>query len=266
MIYLSKIIFLLILFFTYPLTAQVSDIRYSTSNEEIIISIDSDSIATYAMLAAGTEKKETVILLHGLPGNERNLDLAQELRKNGFNVIYFNYRGAWGSQGEFSYANCLQDVSEVIDFFNKPENSEKYKIKTDSYILFGHSLGGGIALISGALDNRVKKIAVYSPFHIGTASDESLHWAYEYSKSLFMLELNPKKFYNELLTNKNIYNVVNYSKELLQKPLLILDENERNKIWIEKLKNVEYVLMQTDHSFSDKRSELITKVISWINN
>ena len=252
MIYLSKIIFLFILFFTYPLTAQISDIKYSTSNEEIIISIDSDSIATYAMLAAGTEKKETVILLHGLPGNERNLDLAQELRKNGFNVIYFNYRGAWGSQGEFSYANCLQDVSEVIDFFSKPENSEKYKIKTDSYILFGHSLGGGIALISGALDNRVKKIAVYSPFHIGTASDESLHWAYEYSKSLFMLELNPEKFYNELLTNKNIYNVVNYNKELLQKPLLILDENERNKIWIEKLKNVEYVLMQTDHSFSDK--------------
>ena len=142
----------------------------------------------------------------------------------------------------------------------------KYKIKTDSYILFGHSLGGGIALISGALDNRVKKIAVYSPFHIGTASDESLYWAYEYSKSLFMLELNPEKFYNELLTNKNIYNVVNYNKELLQKPLLILDENERNKIWIEKLKNVEYVLMKTDHSFSDKRSELITKVINWLNN
>ena len=83
---------------------------------------------------------------------------------------------------------------------------------------------------------------------------------------LFMLELNPEKFYNELLTNKNIYNVVNYNKELLQKPLLILDENERNKIWIEKLKNVEYVLMQTDHSISDKRSELITKVINWLNN
>ena len=81
-----------------------------------------------------------------------------------------------------------------------------------------------------------------------------------------MLELEPEKFYNELLTNRNTYNVVNYNKELSQKPLLILDENERNKVWIEKLKNVEYVLMQTDHSFSDKRTELITKVISWINN
>ena len=63
------------------------------------------------MLAAGKDKKETVLLLHGLPGNERNLDLAQELRRNGRNVIYFNYRGAWGSQGEFMFSNCLLTLS-----------------------------------------------------------------------------------------------------------------------------------------------------------
>ena len=33
-----------------------------------------------------------------------------------------------------------------------------------------------------------------------------------------------------------------------------------------KLDNVEYLLMKTDHSFSDKRLELIEKVFEWINN
>jgi hypothetical protein len=46
------------------------------------------------MLAAVIEQKETVLLLHGLPKNERNLDLVQELRRNCRNVLYFNYRSA----------------------------------------------------------------------------------------------------------------------------------------------------------------------------
>jgi pimeloyl-ACP methyl ester carboxylesterase len=162
----TYIIFLLL--FGYNSNAQNSNKSYPATSEEITITIGNDSIAAFGMFAAGKEKKETILLLHGLPGNERNLDLAQELRRNGRNVIYFNYRGAWGSQGEFMYSNCIEDVKKVMDFFSTSENSDKYKIKADSYILFGHSLGGGIALLSGAKDKRVKKIAIYSPFNVNT--------------------------------------------------------------------------------------------------
>ncbi|WP_372642182.1 alpha/beta fold hydrolase [Ancylomarina sp.] len=146
------IIFIL---FGYSLYAQNSNIDYPATSKQITITIGKDSIAAFGMFAAGKEKKETVLLLHGIPGNEKNLDLAQELRRNGRNVIYFNYRGSWGSQGEFLYLNCIEDVKKVIDFFSSTENSEKYRTMTNSYILFGHSLGGGIALLSGAQDNRV---------------------------------------------------------------------------------------------------------------
>jgi len=257
------IIFLL---FSYILIAQNNKNNYPATSEEITITIGNDSIASFGMFAAGEEKKETVILLHGLPGNERNLDLAHELRRNGRNVVYFNYRGAWGSQGEFLYSNCIEDVKKVMDFFDTSENSKKYRIKSNSYILFGHSMGGGIALLSGAKEDRVKKIAIYSPAHIGTASHELLDWVYNYTKSLFMLNINPEKFHKELVDNKDSFNALNHRKELSQKDLLIFDENERNKEWIEKLDNVEYLLMKTDHSFSDKRLELIEKVTEWINN
>lgn len=257
---------IILLLFGYNLNTQNSNISYPATSEEITITIGNDSIAAFGMFAAGKEKKETVLLLHGLPGNERNLDLAQELRRDGRNVIFFNYRGAWGSQGEFMYSNCIEDVTKVIDYFSTTENSDKYRIKTDSYILFGHSLGGGIALLSGAKDKRVKKIAIYSPFNVNTASKETLEWAKNYVNGLFMLNVDSEKFIKELNDNQVSYNPLNFKNELSEKSLLILDENDRNKEWIEQIENVEYILMKTDHSFSDKRLELIEKVIEWINN
>ncbi len=260
---------IILLLFGYNLYAQNSDNSYPATSEEITITIGNDSIAAFGMFAAGKEKKETVIFLHGLPGNERNLDLAQELRRNGRNVIYFNYRGAWGSQGEFLYSNCLEDVKQVMDFFSTSENSEKYRIDSKSFILFGHSMGGGIALISGAKDARVRKIAVYSPWNAGNdqkPSDAQIEGFKKMLNSLFMLNIDSQNFIEDLIQNKYEYDILSHKKQLTNKKLLILDENERNKGWIEELDNTEYILMKTDHSFSDKRLELIEKVSKWINN
>jgi predicted alpha/beta-fold hydrolase len=43
-------------------------------------------------LAAGTSSHPTAIVLHGFPGFEQNLDLAQMLRSNGWNVLAMHYR------------------------------------------------------------------------------------------------------------------------------------------------------------------------------
>src|SRR4051812_26200803 len=56
-------------------------------------------------IADGPGPHPAVVLLHGFPGNERNLDLAQDIRRAGWDVLYFNYRGAWGSPGDFSFGN-----------------------------------------------------------------------------------------------------------------------------------------------------------------
>ena len=44
--------------------------------------------------ANGQGPHPTIVLLHGFPGNEKNLDLAQSLRRAGYNVLFFHYRGA----------------------------------------------------------------------------------------------------------------------------------------------------------------------------
>lgn len=262
------IIFLLL---NYNLNAQdTQNVEYPATSEEITITIGNDSIAAFAMLAAGKEKKETVILLHGLPGNERNLDLAQDLRRNGRNVIYFNYRGAWGSQGEFLFSNLTEDVKQVLDFFSTPENSEKYRVQTDSFILFGHSMGGGVALLSGVKDNRVNKVALYSPWNYGEEpkpSEEQFKEFYQYViKPAFMLNTEQESFTEDFNSNWESFDLKQYKNRLNTMKILILDENDRNKNWIEAIGNIDYQIMKTDHSFSDKRLELIEKVSKWLND
>ena len=61
-------------------------------------------------VAAGAGPHGTVVLLHGFPGNEKNLDLAQAFRRDGLNVLYFDYRGSWGSPGDFSFTHCMEDT------------------------------------------------------------------------------------------------------------------------------------------------------------
>ena len=65
-------------------------------------------------VAGGKGPHPTVILMHGLPGNERNLDLAQAIRRAGWDVLTFTYRGAWGSPGDFSIANSMEDTAAAL--------------------------------------------------------------------------------------------------------------------------------------------------------
>jgi predicted alpha/beta-fold hydrolase len=46
-------------------------------------------------LASGGRPHPTVVLLHGFPGNEKNLDLAYAMRRAGWNALIPHYRGAW---------------------------------------------------------------------------------------------------------------------------------------------------------------------------
>ena len=43
--------------------------------------------------AAGATPRPTAVLLHGLPGIEKHLDIAYRLRDLGWNCLYFHFRG-----------------------------------------------------------------------------------------------------------------------------------------------------------------------------
>ena len=121
-------------------------------------------------LAEGTGPHPVVLFLHGYPGNERNLDLAQAVRRAGYDAVFIDYRGNWGSGGTFSFANSLGDVDDVLAWIRSPEASAKYHFDTHRIAIFGHSFGGWLALMTGAHEQANVCVAAAAAWNVGWAA------------------------------------------------------------------------------------------------
>ena len=114
--------------------------------------------------AAGEGVHPTVLLLHGIPGCERNFDLAQSLRRAGFHVITFHYSGSWGSDGSYSLANDLEDTNTVLDFVLQ---DRKYGFDKQHIYAVGHSLGGFVCGQLSAHRHEIEGAVLLMPCDIG---------------------------------------------------------------------------------------------------
>jgi pimeloyl-ACP methyl ester carboxylesterase len=123
-------------------TDPVPDAEYPTSNKQLLVPSGGVGMNALFLLASGDGPKPTLILMHGLPGNERNFDLAQAVRRAGWNVLTFTYRGAWGSPGQFSIARAIEDANAAVDFLHQPDIAAKYHVDPKRIVLGGHSMGG----------------------------------------------------------------------------------------------------------------------------
>lgn len=141
------------------------------SMHEITVESGGAKLNAIIYQAQGNQSRPTVVFLHGYPGNERNLDLAQAVRRAGFNAVYFNYRGSWGSGGTFSWANAVEDASAVVRFLRSAEAKKRYYVDPDQVILVGHSVGGWVALMSAASDSKIACVASLAGYNLGRAGE-----------------------------------------------------------------------------------------------
>ncbi len=246
------------------------------SSIELFIPSNNDLLAGLIYRANGTEKHPTLLLLHGYPGNERNLDIAQVVRAHGWNVIYFDYRGSWGSQGKFTFKNCVEDVVNVVSFCNKYQDS--LKIDTSNIVLFGHSMGGWIALKAIQQLPSIKKAFILSAWDIHNQYKRQLTESeldgYNINADTvgkyFVLNGSLKDRFLPVIQRDEYFSLENNIARLKEKQIIMLDENDRNKNIAEAIKNLssiffEYKIWQTDHSFTNKRISLINKVLTFID-
>src|SRR5213075_2909546 len=106
------------------ITDPSRDARHPTANKQLLIPSHGSGMNALLFEASGKGPHPTVILMHGLPGNERNLDLAQAIRRVGWDVLAFTYRGAWGSPGDFSISNAMEDTRAALDFARSPDGAK----------------------------------------------------------------------------------------------------------------------------------------------
>ena len=140
---------------------------------EILLPSGGHELNAMLLNAAGGGLRPVAILLHGFPGNERNLDLAESLRAAGCHTLFFHYRGAWGSRGMFTFENVLEDAENAVAFFKNPVNAAKYGIDPDLIFLVGHSMGGFAAITAlAARDDFCGAVAI-APYDFAAARAQS---------------------------------------------------------------------------------------------
>ncbi len=224
--------------------------------------------------AGGEGPHPTILLLHGIPGCEQNLDLAQAFRRAGFHVMTFHYSGSWGSSGDYSLQNDLDDAETVLDFIL---NDTTYGFDKEKIYAAGHSLGGfvcgqitarrpeikGAALLMPCNVGRIGKIAQSDPENAKVLEDvlnDSVNWltgltegclykeAVEYEKE-YALEYRAAALSKKpLLCITGSLDICTPKKEHLQPVLDAMDALGGGNA-----KTLEY---PTDHFFSDYRLEI----------
>ena len=88
----------------------------------------------------GEETPPTILMLHGFPGHEQNRDLAQALRRAGFAVILFSYRGNWGSGGTYCLSHLGEDAAAALAYVRSQAGA--WGIDARRVFTVGHSMGG----------------------------------------------------------------------------------------------------------------------------
>jgi pimeloyl-ACP methyl ester carboxylesterase len=237
--------------------------------------------------AAGAGPHGTVVLLHGFPGNEKNLDLAQAIRRDGWNVLYFDYRGSWGTLGAFSFTHCMEDAAAALEFLRDPATAKKYRVDPTQLVLMGHSMGGMIALYTAAHDPKVLAVGVFSaadmagraqlpagaPAEAKAQAVKAIGAALADEGLAPLAGCTPEGLAAELMAHPE-WVLAADAAGLAAKPVLIVTSDDGGAEPAQKLaetleaagnQELKYVHVATDHSFSGKRIELQMTMLSGLD-
>lgn len=230
-----------------------------------------------AYVPAGAGPHPTVILCHGLPGNEKSLDLAQAIRRAGWTVIAFNYRGAWGSPGDYRFAQNLEDAKAVLAFARDPANAAKLRIDPKRLVVMGHSMGGWVTALTAAADKQLIGAAMISAANLGAfgkAPREQLAAGMKANGQEALAGTSPEMMADELIANAAAFDWTKDAPALAATNLFILSSDDglapgtdalaaaiRKDGGGAKLKTLH---VATDHSWSDARVRLQAEVLGWL--
>ncbi len=227
-------------------------------------------------VAAGIGPHPTLVLCHGWPGNEKNLDLAQAVRRAGWNVVTFNYRGSWGSPGTFHFAQNPQDAKAVLAYIRVPANAAKLGIDPKRIALMGHSMGGWVSTIAGSEDPDLLGVGLISAANMGymRGADRAgiVKMASENAETL--AGTSPELMADELVANHEQFDFMRTAQGLTLHPLLVLSSDDglapQTDALVAAVKKaggtrITAIHAATDHSWSDHRIFLEAQVINWLN-
>jgi len=237
--------------------------------------------------ASAVEPLSTVVLCHGFPGNNTDvLGLGERLMEEGFNALAFNYRGTWGSEGLLSIANSLEDVISAIRYVKSSSAVREYNVDNSNITVIGYSFGGGMALLGSLGDSTVRRAVYVAGGNLSEVA-RLMERNSEYKRailkdlnglpSLGFNSLSGEEMVAEVLADMDKYDLVKHAQALSNKDILIIGgwRDQENAIEHHILplyralqrhgaKQVQIEIFDTDHSFTNVRSQLADRIVSWL--
>ncbi len=269
-----------------PVTMDIpnKDRDHRASIVHLAIDPDGETMLGVLFKAQGVGPHPTAIILHGFPGHDRNLDIAHALRRGGWNSVIFHYRGAWGSEGIFKFSNMVPDTKAVIEYLI--ERSSDLNVDPENIVLIGHSMGGWASMMTAVELHRIKRIVLIAGFDIGVLGDLVLDDpSYMEHAKMMLNELSTPlrirsvdDLITEMLNKRAEWKILNHADDLKDRSILMIGA-ENDEIAIPALhlcplekglkeagaEDIEIKMIDSDHSFSDGRIELIRTIWKWLD-
>lgn len=251
-------------------TDPAPDAKAPAANIELAIPSHGEKLLGRILLASGERPHPTAIMLHGFPGYEQSDDIAQALRRGGWNILTIHYRGAWGTGGSFSITHAIEDADATVDFVLHAD--AKYRINPKQVVVIGHSMGGFLAAQTMAHHPQLAAAVIIS------GANPSVDSA-AYSNGLTPTDFYPLKDYTasslaaEIAANKAAWNPALEVPKIAPRPVLIVSAEDglqkTNEALAEALKKANslktlYIHMRTDHAFVTRRVALTSLIVDWL--
>jgi uncharacterized protein len=233
-------------------------------------------------LAQGAGTHGVVVFLHGYPGNERNLDLAQAVRRAGWHALYFDYRGSWGSGGTFGFQNALDDVGAALAFLRDRGNAARLRIDPERIVLVGHSFGAWLALQHTAADGTIACAASLDAWNVGAFGKDAAEHPERDPGAYFRATTDPgsgpirgsaASLLREATANAARWDYRTLAPELRSRAVFLAASTpEAEAMRLELTRNLEAaggthtrsLRYDDDHSFSAHRLVLAEELVNWL--
>ncbi|MFL2883361.1 MAG: alpha/beta hydrolase [Pelagibacteraceae bacterium] len=161
------VIYFLIILFVYfnqrnllyhPSENNYLDEKVKFKYEEVMIQVEKDIKLKSWLIKKDLKKNNTLLFFHGNAGNLSNrVYKLNELQKLNINILIVAWRSFSGNPGEPTEKNLYNDARKSVEWLNNNG------VKNENIILYGESLGTGVAVELGK-DNTFNSIILESPY------------------------------------------------------------------------------------------------------
>lgn len=177
--------------------AEIADLDYTIENIHFL-SQHKDSLVAWFIKPNNNYNGITLYFLHGNAGNVvYNYLLMEPFVKKGFQVFMIDYSGFGFSQGKSKRKFVLTDAKDGLDYL-----LSRTDIKHEKLIMYGQSLGGHLAVVSGTQNqDRIDGLVIEGAFssHKDVANDRVPFLSRIFVREMYSAEKNIGNYKKPLL-------------------------------------------------------------------